>query len=347
MTTTLLRFVAVAFTLSACGQTTQPALKAPPPMVVKGFGSDPGVHRLVMHDRSVWVTTDPIPTGGGPEILRLDEETNVRLRVTPDSSYSRGRWWAVAPFGGLLWFVSPDGADPPDGWDGPATKDIQTVYIEGRPGKRDLNTTSVTGRLLAIDPDTGKIVHDLLFADWAPTGIAAAGGYLWATFGDVLAKMKDATLGFERVASPEAFELASGDGSLWLLGTNTLWRMDPASARVIATIELPSLNEIALSPFGLLATSKDKVTLLDLKTNKVVRSVSLSEPWGVVADEAHVYVSGFRQHRLTRLSRSLDLVDFVDLGSPNGRLPVSTDVVLAGQEAWVLNGDQIVRVTIR
>jgi hypothetical protein len=88
-------------------------------------------------------------------------------------------------------------------------------------------------------------------------------------------------------------QLLAGRGSLWVLtcdrgckgearhSTGRIIRIDPRTARVVASATIPRPNNMAIGPLGLYATDFERVTIrwIDFRTLRVVRAFKLSLPF--------------------------------------------------------------------
>jgi DNA-binding beta-propeller fold protein YncE/tRNA A-37 threonylcarbamoyl transferase component Bud32 len=105
--------------------------------------------------------------------------------------------------------------------------------------------------------------------------------------------------------------MATGDGAIWIVGDpndRRLWRIDPRTRRIVATIALgfpPA--KVAAGAGGVWITDqlRDRVVELDPRTYRVVRSVRVARgPSGVAVSGGSVWVAGAIGHAVTRIDAS-------------------------------------------
>jgi len=92
------------------------------------------------------------------------------------------------------------------------------------------------------------------------------------------------------LSSYEGFSgLAVGEGAVWAAGDafgRTVWRLDPAALRVVASIELPFVpGSIAAGEGGVWVTSllEDTVARIDPATNRIVATIPVDRGVGAIA----------------------------------------------------------------
>jgi YVTN family beta-propeller protein len=102
--------------------------------------------------------------------------------------------------------------------------------------------------------------------------------------------------------------LASGAGAIWAIGDpndRRLWRIDPSTHRITATIPLgfpPA--KVAAGAGGVWITDqlRDRVVQIDPRTGQVVRSVRVGRgPFGVTVGDGSVWVADAIGHDVTRI----------------------------------------------
>jgi streptogramin lyase/predicted Ser/Thr protein kinase len=132
--------------------------------------------------------------------------------------------------------------------------------------------------------------------------------------------------------------MATGDGAIWVIGDandRRLWRIDPRTHRIVATIELGfSPAKVAAGAGGVWITDqlRDRVVELDPRTARVVRSVPVARgPVGVTVSGGSVWVAGAIGHAVTRIDART--------GRVVATIPVAAspqDVAVDGGSAWVV-----------
>ncbi len=109
--------------------------------------------------------------------------------------------------------------------------------------------------------------------------------------------------------------MATGDGAIWVVGDandRRLWRIDPRTRRIVATIALgfpPA--KVAAGAGGVWITDqlRDRVVQLDPRTYRVVRTVAVARgPIGVTVSGGSVWVAGAIGHAVTRIDARTGVV---------------------------------------
>jgi streptogramin lyase/predicted Ser/Thr protein kinase len=127
--------------------------------------------------------------------------------------------------------------------------------------------------------------------------------------------------------------MATGDGAIWVVGDandRRLWRIDPRTRRIVATIALgfpPA--KVAAGTGGVWITDqvRDRVVELDPRTHRVVRSVPVARgPVGVTVGGGSVWVAGAIGHAVTRID------------ARNGRVVATIPVAASPQAVAVDSG---------
>jgi DNA-binding beta-propeller fold protein YncE len=129
--------------------------------------------------------------------------------------------------------------------------------------------------------------------------------------------------------------MATGDGAIWVVGDpndQRLWRIDPKTHRIVATIALgfpPA--KVAAGAGGVWITDqlRDRVVELDARTYRVVRAVPVSRgPLGVAVGGGSVWVAGAIGRAVTRIDAS------------SGRV-LATISVAASPQALAVDGGSV------
>ena len=131
--------------------------------------------------------------------------------------------------------------------------------------------------------------------------------------------------------------LAVGTGDVWVLGDalgRHLWRIDPATRRVIASIPLPfAPASVAAGREGVWVTAQldDEVARIDPTTNRIVATVRVGrEPLGVAVGDGAVWVANTLDRTLTRIDPASNRVVAT---VPIGRSPKA--IATGGGFVWV------------
>lgn len=169
--------------------------------------------------------------------------------------------------------------------------DATGVWVTGM----DVTASAPTNfQLFHIDPRTNQIATVVLL-DFLPLDMVVGAGSVWLSaadskFGPIVMRFEPATKAVTPVVvggPPD--RLALGAGALWVTerGTGRLFRVDPATNKVTATVTLPaSTLSLAASPEGawtVLYTGVTRyVSRVDLNTNEVVATLEVDGQVGKV-----------------------------------------------------------------
>jgi YVTN family beta-propeller protein len=124
--------------------------------------------------------------------------------------------------------------------------------------------------------------------------------------------------------------IAVGEGSVWVVGDavdRRLWRIDPKTARIQATIPLPFAPGGVATGFGgvwVTAQLDDRIIRLDPKTNRVVRTIAVGRaPWGVAVGAGAVWVANTIDETVSRIDPSTNrVVSTIRVGASPKQLAV-------------------------
>jgi DNA-binding beta-propeller fold protein YncE len=110
--------------------------------------------------------------------------------------------------------------------------------------------------------------------------------------------------------------VAVGAGSVWIVGDTrdrTLWRVDPATQRVIATVALPfAPRDVAVGAGGVWLVDRraDSVIRVDPRTNRIVATIRVGRgPSAVAIGERIVWVSNELDGTVSRIEPKRNVVD--------------------------------------
>ena len=110
--------------------------------------------------------------------------------------------------------------------------------------------------------------------------------------------------------------IAVGAGSVWVVGDTrdrTLWRVDPATQRVIATVALPfAPRDVAVGSGGVWLVDRraDSVIRVDPRTNRIVATIRVGRgPSAVAIGERVVWVSNELDGTVSRIEPNRNVVD--------------------------------------
>jgi YVTN family beta-propeller protein len=139
-------------------------------------------------------------------------------------------------------------------------------------------------------------------------------------------------------------EVAIGEGSVWVANAkaHTVSRVDPATNKVVATIQLDGqVNAVTVSPGAVWATNfaDSGVVRIDPQTNKVVATIpNQLGPSDVSFGSGAMWVANRADtaHGLTRIDPATNQVQAqIDTGSAQGL--ACTAVVALAQTVWTVN----------
>lgn len=343
-------FVAWVALIGSCGR--------PPPQVTTRMEIAEtipvgGVEGLIVAAGSMWALGSSAGSNlDGPPVLRIDPASGKVIARISRGGPSNFAEATAGPDG--LWVTSRTGSSGEcDAADKEFEPGLRDVYVDGKPAKIS-SCDDFNEGFSRIDPTNNTFRDSASFADWMPDGIASTAEGLWITGGDdsgtFLTRRAPGSREFAKLERIEGvFSLKVGFGTLWGLGNDGLSRFLIATGRLVSSIPLNDVRSLAFGPDSAWATTKEGVVRIDPVTGGIIARISIDDPSGIAADADHVVVTGFRSHRLHRIDPQTNkVVETLDLGPPpeGSPLPVTTDVVLAGNSAWVANGD-LVHVKLR
>jgi YVTN family beta-propeller protein len=253
----------------------------------------------------VWATTE-----GDSSVWRIDAKTLDTLRIPARGlpigvSVSGDTAYVANTFGGGLW-----------GWPGNVTR-----IATGSGATRDVVST---GAAFAVASGTEGVWLARYREAAQITDVSAVTGAVG-----------------ERVAIPEASwefpAIAVGVGAVWVLGNaldRRLWRIDPATRRVVASIPLPFAPASMAADDGAVwvtAQLDDEVARIDPVINRIVATVEVGrEPLGVAVGEGAVWIANTIDGTVTRIDPATDrVVATIRLGSS------PKAIAAAGGSVWV------------
>lgn len=237
-----------------------------------------------------------------------DRLTRVRVsdRAVLPAVPSPGGPISVVAAGGSIWVAHYNGTDVTryDAVTGRRTASVTT------PGGQPCGLAMVGGRLwvfdqtdgtaAVIDPSTAKVVARLTTP--AMSGFVGVGfGAIWVPdFTGTTHAVDRVDLATRRVtAYPSGgagLAAATGDGSVWVSDNSDgqVVRLDPATGKVVATIAVPSPSGILVQPDRVWVASYQTMllTAIDPQSNTVLGSLPLPGPaQNIVAVGSDVWVS--------------------------------------------------------
>jgi YVTN family beta-propeller protein len=292
----------VTRTVTAVASTTALALVAW--AVVRGPSSPPP---LAQPPASLGRVTASIPVGASP-IDAVVAAGAVWVANTAQGTVSR-----IDPTANTVTATIPVGRDPVGlaagfGSIWVVNQSSQTVSrLDARNGRLEA-TIPVTGhvsptqltvdaeevwvkagaRLWRLDPATNRLAQRT--GDWEVVGgeLAAVDGLLWlsgrtrAGAGQIVRVDPSTSRVIDRFPTGGDGALAFGGGAVWVAGisTKTIYRYDPASARLLAEIPVGVVAKQLTAVSGSLWVSSDsgRVTRIDMVTNRVTGTFQVGGP---------------------------------------------------------------------
>jgi YVTN family beta-propeller protein len=193
---------------------------------------------MLIHEGRLWVASS-----GADKVSIIDATSGVRLR-TVDVGDSPGD---LAVLDGSMWVLNDLDATitPLDSATGEPAR--EPVRVPGNPVALDAGFGRLwvadcrEGALLAVDPDSGRVVSRLELGRGANDVIAFAGSVWvsnWRSHSVIRIDPTDVTVQAEIDAGDTPGELAAGRSGLWVADTRgtRILRVDPRTNRVVETV---------------------------------------------------------------------------------------------------------------
>jgi DNA-binding beta-propeller fold protein YncE len=215
--------------------------------------------------------------------------------------------------------------------------DLNHESIAGGLALINPDTNKVLRRVIFLDWTPTSLVS-------TPTGLWIVVG---DRSGAVLTLMDTKTGVFHVIRRAREGMLRSGFGSVWGSAEGGVHRLDPMIGKVLTAFNTGTPRDLAIGPDAVWVTTDKQVIRIDPATNRIVARINLVGSWGIAADGRSVVVTLFRNHQLVRIDPARNaVVDRVDLGAPDPVNPITTEVTVADGSAWVVNGTELVRVAL-
>jgi DNA-binding beta-propeller fold protein YncE len=214
------------------------------------------------------------------------------------------------------------------------------------------NADSGAGRVTKIDPVSGTVVGS--FELGTACGVSADNSDLWVTSPMLAQAVRyDAATLKERAVIPlgqDVFEITIGPEAVWASGESgggTVWRIDPATNQVVATISLSDSTPIGiLTAFGSVWVGSRGTGMLyriDPATNTVSETIKVNGSiGGIGAGPDAIWASGFEDGTIYRIDPATNSVT----GSLATRYLTLGPPLVAFESIWVaaLEQDAVLRV---
>jgi DNA-binding beta-propeller fold protein YncE/ABC-type branched-subunit amino acid transport system substrate-binding protein len=293
---------------------------------------------------------------GASSLLRIDPETNTVISSLPvgrqaSGVAAAGRYvWVTSLAGGTVWRIDAE------------SQAMLKIPVRGSPtGVAAGHGTVLVANgpehgLASVDASTGAVGYTKPLGGDPIGSVPVASGPAGVWFADasegVAAQLAEATRGggalHDQIRVPadrtnflsayESFDgLAVGEHAIWAAGDTfdrTLWRLDPVSRRVVASIELPFVpGSVAVGAGAVWVASllDDAVLRIDPGTNHIVKRISV--PRGVVglaAGAGAVWVASSIDRTVSRIDpRTNRIAARVKTSG------IPTHVAVGARDVWV------------
>ncbi len=297
----------------------------------------------------------PEPLPGADTLVRIDPETNAvaeRIPVGREAS-------SVAVGGGYVWVTNT--ADGNVWRIDPSTRTELRISTQGSPtdiafaGGSAVVANGPQHSLAVIDGATAKLSYQASLEGGSNGILRVAAGTEGTWFADPAQRTVGRagetslrTVPTSRVRIPpnettfvSAYEslddLAVGEGAVWVAGDalgRTVWRVDPVSERVTATIDVPFVPRGIAAGEGAVWVSSlldDTVARIDPTAARITRTIHVGRgASGIAAGRGAVWVANSIDGTVSRIDpRSNEVVATIPVGS-------NPEEIAAGAEAvWV------------
>ena len=271
---------------------------------------------------------------GADSLVRIDPNTNRITGVMPVGRMASGvaatpRYvWVTSMADGTVWRITAK------------TKATLTVAVGGTPtgvaatSRATMVAEAPEHSLVSLDTAVGSVSYVTRLSGDASSGLPVAVGRegLWfadatrrsvgqvdlsavgggAATTEIHVPANDASF----LTSYQAFDgLSVGEGGVWAVGDafgRTLWRLDPRSARVVATISLPFIPGSVATGLGAVWVSSllgDTLVRIDPATDRIAASIHVGGGVdAIAAGDGAVWVAGSRARVVSRIDPRTDQV---------------------------------------
>jgi ABC-type oligopeptide transport system substrate-binding subunit/class 3 adenylate cyclase/streptogramin lyase/tRNA A-37 threonylcarbamoyl transferase component Bud32 len=203
-----------------------------------------------------------------------------------------------------------------------------------------------------IDLRTRKLVHPFVSIQNGFGGMAVGLGAIWVVDGKepALLRVDPRFLTIERIRLPAkkseidftaGTEAAIGAGSVWVAEANKVFRVDPASLRVVHAIDVPQADVVAFGDGALWVgqSNLSSISKIDPATNQVVQTLRLRNWVGSIAvGGGFVWAAVSPDDTLWKIDKNGTVEKTLDVGHPIGV------VKFFDGAAWVGSGGLMQRV---
>jgi YVTN family beta-propeller protein len=305
-----------------------------------GPGSAPTTSgRLVRIDPATNEATETIPVGNKPNAVAV-APTGVWVANRGD-----GTVWRIDPDTNLVSLRTSAHGAPTD----LAVTPTRAFVVNG---PQDANITVIDGATGREENVIGLAAGGFLQGN---ASIGADGPDIWFGGADRRVSRLDVvtgTLENPRYLAPPADEgsdayfssVAAGDGSVWVIGDpldHRLWRIDPATGKLRATVRLPfAPKDVAVGEGAVWVTSQldDTLSRVDPVTTSVTHTVSVGRgASGVAVGLGSVWVANTVERTVSRVDAgTVEVTETIDVdGGP-------VDLALGEDAVWVVTHEAAV-----
>jgi YVTN family beta-propeller protein len=292
-------------------------------------------------------STKPTLTPKTHSLQRIDPKTNAlaaTIRLGPNPS-------AVAVGAGAVWVTNRD-TGTISRIDARTNAVTKTAVAGSDPTGLAVGdgvvwtANSEDWTLVQVDPETLEIIRSVqLPIDCFPCGVAIGNGEMWATdtaaverfslFGLLIATIED-PIRIETLEHP----IAVGEGAVWVIDNGGLVRIDPASNRIAARIEILVTPFATLDAGGIAAGEgavwvtnpvAGTVSRISPASNRVSSRIKVGKtPLGVAVGEGSVWVANSDAGTVSRIDPDQGKVVATLRIGPN-----PTEIAVGAGGVWV------------
>jgi serine/threonine-protein kinase len=195
-----------------------------------------------------------------------------------------------------------------------------------------------------IDPRTKKLIHPFVSIQDGIAGMAVGLGAVWVVDGTepLLLRIDPRYRTIERIRLPAKksdidftapTEAAVGAGSVWVAEANKVFRVDPKTLKIAATIDVPQADLLAFGDGQLWVgqSNLSKISEIDPAINRVVKTVKLRD-WvgGLAVGGGFVWVTVIPDDTLWKIDENGTVDKTLDVGHQPGAIAYFDGAVWVG-----------------
>src|SRR5205823_2412325 len=204
-----------------------------------------------------------------------------------------------------------------------------------------------------IDPRTKKLIHPFVSIQDGIAGMAVGLGAIWVVDGTepLLLRIDPRYRTIERIPLPAKkadidftapTEAAVGAGSVWVAEANKVFRVDPKTLKVAATIDVPQADLLAFGDGQLWVgqSNMSKISEIDPAINRVVKTVKLRD-WvaGLAVGGGFVWATVIPDDTLWKIDENGTVDKTLDIGHEPGGLTYFDGAVWVGSNGLLQRVD--------